>query len=186
MENNIWEEIKRKKTEQLEKELKIFAGKLDKIRSNHVSIEVIRGLVVIYHGERKPIKSMATLIISPKHELVVRAFDPAALPLIVATILNNQLGYKLERSAKEEAYFTLLPITSEIRERLVREVKNIVEEGKKAFRLIHQEIKNSLKKSANLSQDQRRNYEIQTDKLIKSYQDKLFVAEEKKIRELKS
>src|SRR6185312_7058163 len=186
MENNIWEEIQKKKTEQLEKELKIFAGKMDKIRSNHISIEVIRGLVVSYRGERKPIKSMATLMISSRHELVVRAFDPVTLPLITATILNNQLGYKLERSVREEAYFTLLPITSEIRERLIREVKNITEEGKKNFRLIHQEIKNSLKKNSGFSQDQRRNYEIQTDKLIKSYQDKLLTAEGKKIQELKS
>jgi len=108
------------------------------------------------------------------------------LPLITATILNNQLGYKLERSTKEDAYFTLLPITREIRERLVREVKNIIEEGKKAFRLIHQDIKNTLKKIANLSQDQKRNYENQTDKLIKNYQDKLISTEEKKIQELKS
>ena len=125
-------------------------------------------------------------MISSKHELVVRTFEPMMLPLITATILNNQLGYKLERSTKEDAYFTLLPITREIRERLVREVKNIIEEGKKAFRLIHQDIKNTLKKIANLSQDQKRNYENQTDKLIKNYQDKLISTEEKKIQELKS
>src|SRR6185312_2357559 len=131
MENNIWEEIQRKKTEQLEKEVKIFAGKMDKIRSNHISIEVIRGLVVGDRVERKPIKSMATLLISSRPELVVRAFDPVTLPLIPAPILNNQLGYKLERSVREEAYFTLLPITSENRERLIKEVKNITEERKK-------------------------------------------------------
>jgi ribosome recycling factor len=170
----------------LEKELKVFAGKLDKIRSNHISIEVIRGLVINYRSEKKPIKAVANLRISPSHELVIRAFEPAALSSITSTILNNQLGYKLERSTREEAYFTLLPMTREIRERFIREVKNITEEGKKAFRLIHQEIKNALKKIANLSQDQKRNYEAQTDKLIKDYQDKLISAEQKKIKELSS
>jgi len=38
MENNNWEAIKQKKIEHLEKELKVFVGKLDKIRSNRIYI----------------------------------------------------------------------------------------------------------------------------------------------------
>jgi ribosome recycling factor len=102
----------------------------------------------------------------------------------MATILNRQLGYKLERSTKEEAYFTLSPITKEIRDKLIREVKITTEEGKKALRIIHQDIKSALKKVEGISQDQKRSYESQTDKIVKEYQEKLVAAEEKKIREL--
>ena len=129
---------------------------------------------------------MASLRISPSHELVIRAFDSKLVSLIAKTVLESQLGYKVERSTKEEAYFTLLPMTREIRERLVRDVKMITEEGKKFFRLIHQDIKNFLKKDKSLSQDQKRDYERQGDKLVKGYQDKLVSAEEKKICELNS
>src|SRR5205823_5094664 len=98
--------------------------------------------------------------------------------------LDYQLGYKQEKSTKKEVAFTLSPMTKEIREKLVREVKLITEEGKKSFRLIHQGIKNTLKKEKNLSQDQKRNYEKQGDKLVKDYQDKLLAAEQKKVQEL--
>lgn len=185
MENN-WEAIKRKKIEQLEKRLQIFTSELEKIRSNRISLELIGGLMVEYQGEKKMIKSLASLRISPSHELIVRAFDPKLVPLISKVVLNNQLGYKIERSTKEEIYFTLLPTTAEIREGLIRNVKMITEEGKKSFRLIHQDIKKSLKEDKSLSQDQKRSYEKQGDKLIKDYQDKLALAEEKKIRELNS
>lgn len=137
-------------------------------------------------GEKRPLKAIANLRISPNHELVVRAFEAKMMPPINKAILDKQLGYKVERSNKEETYFALTPITKEIKEKLIKEVKTITEEGKKSFRLIHQEIKNWLKKDKDLSQDQKKNYEKQGDKLVKDYQDKLLAAEEKKIRELSS
>ncbi|CAG8769532.1 10049_t:CDS:1, partial [Ambispora leptoticha] len=86
-------------------------------------------------GERKPLKAVANLRISPNHELVAHAFETKMIPLISKVILDNQLGYKVERSTKEEVYFTLTPITTQIKEKLIKEVKLITEEGKKNFRL---------------------------------------------------
>lgn len=157
---------------------------MEKIRSNQISLELIRGLTINYQGEKKPIKTVANLRISANHELVISAFEPKLIPIITKTVLDYQLGYKQEKSTKEEVIFTLSPMTREIREKLVREVKLIIEEGKKAFRLIHQVIKNTLKKDKNLSQDQKRNYEKQGDKLVKDYQDKLLAAEQRKVQEL--
>jgi ribosome recycling factor len=182
-----WEAIKKKKIEHLEKELRVFVDKLEKIRSNRISVEVIGGLIINYRGEKKTIKSVAkSITISPNHELVIRASEPKTIPSIINTILDSQLGYNLERSNKEEAIFSLSLLTQEIKERLKQEVREIVEKGKINFRLIHQEIKNILKKESNLSRDQKRNYEKQGDKLVKDYQDKLLIAEKKKIQELSS
>ena len=168
----------------MEKELKIFVNKLDIIRSNRISLEAIRGLVVDYQGEKKPIKSIANLKISPSHELVIRAFEPKLTPLITKTVLDNQLGYKLERNTKEEVYFTLSPITREIKERLIKDVKVTAEEGKASIRRIRQDFRDLVKKDQKFSQDQKRNYETQIDKIVKDYQDKIIMSEEKKIREL--
>ncbi|CAG8547076.1 39219_t:CDS:2 [Gigaspora margarita] len=117
----IIEVIRQKKIEHLEKELKVFISKLERIRSNRISLEAIRGLMVNYQNERKPLKTIANLRISPNHELIARAFEPKMTPLISKTILENQLGYKVERSTKEEVYFTLTPITTQIKEKLIKE-----------------------------------------------------------------
>ncbi|WNE40326.1 MAG: Ribosome-recycling factor [Mycoplasmataceae bacterium] len=185
MENN-WEGVKQKKTSQLTKELEFFISKLDKIRSNQISLESISNLMVNLQGEKKPLKAVASSRISSNHELIIKAFEVKSIPAISKTILDNQLGYKLERSTKEEAIFTLTPITKEIKERLIKEVKLVAEEGKKSFRLIHQDLKKALKEDRSLSQDQKKNCEKQTDKLIKDYQDKFLIAEEKKIKSLSS
>ena len=181
-----WEAFKQKKIEHLEKELAVFIGKLERIRSNRISLEAIRGLMVNCPGEKKPLKSIASLRISPSHELVIQAFESKLLPVITKTVLESQLGYKLERSSKEEAAFILAPLTKEIREKLIRDTKIITEEGRKNFRLIHQDLKKWLKKEKNLSQDQKKAYEKQADKLDKEYQDKLLTAETKKVQELNS
>ena len=187
MENN-WEAFKQKKTATLEKELAVFVSKLERIRSNRISLETIRGLMVNCPGEKKPLKTIANLRISPNHELIVRVFEPKMAPLISKTILGSQLGYQenREKSTEEEVFFTLALITKEIKDKLIKEVKLITEEGKKNFRLIHQDLKKWLKKEPHLSQDQKKAYEKQADKLDKDYQDKLLAAGEKKIKELSS
>lgn len=166
------------------KELKIFLGKLDKIRSNRISLEIIRELMIDYRGERKPLKILASLSISPTRELIIRVLEPKIIPVITKKILDEQLGYKLERTNREEICFSLLPTTREIRVKLIQNVKEITEAGKVAFRQVRQEIRDLIKKNSTFSRDQKRNYENQTDKLIKDYQDKLIAAEEKKLREL--
>ncbi|RHZ35587.1 ribosome-recycling factor [endosymbiont GvMRE of Glomus versiforme] len=183
---NTWETIKKNCVDQFEKRLEFFIGKLKKIRSDRISLETIRGLKINYQGEKKPIKIIANLRISPNHELVIQAFEPNLTSLISKAVLDEQLGYKQEKISKDEVIFTLLPMTGEMRKKLIKDVKEIIEEGKKFFRLIHQDIKSALKKDKNLSQDQKKNYEKQGDKLFKDYQDRFAVAWEKKIKELSS
>ncbi|CAJ0845676.1 9196_t:CDS:1, partial [Entrophospora sp. SA101] len=43
---------------------------------------------------------ITNLRISPNHELIARAFEAKMTPLISKTILDNQLGYKVERIKK--------------------------------------------------------------------------------------
>ncbi|CAG8758583.1 34204_t:CDS:2 [Racocetra persica] len=179
-----------KANQQLEKELRVFVGKLEKIRSNQISLEMIRGLTINYQGERKPLKTLANFRISPSNELVIQTFESKFVSLIIEVV--KQQGYKLAGSTKKEAYFTLSS-SGETREKLIRDVKVITEEGKTAFRLVRQDIRKEIsssinskssKKGTNLFTDQKRKYEIQMDELIKNYQQKLIHAKAKKIQEL--
>ncbi|CAJ0824605.1 22183_t:CDS:2, partial [Entrophospora sp. SA101] len=161
-------------------------GKIDNIRSNRISLEAVRGLMVDYQHGKKPLKSVASLRISPNHELVIQPFEPKIIPQITKKILDSQLGYKVERNTKEEVCFVLSPLTEEIRGQLIRKVNLITEEGKSALRRVRENFRNLVKKDDRFSRDQKRNYEAQVDKIFKEYQDKLITAEKKKIQELSS
>ncbi|CAI2161891.1 5545_t:CDS:1 [Funneliformis geosporum] len=134
-------------------------------------------------GERRPLKAISNLRVSANHELVIHAFEPKLLPPII-NALNQLGGYKLERSTSDEAYFSLLLMTRETKDKFIREVKVIGVEAKVALNLVRQEIRDLVKKNKEFSQDQKRNYENQIDKITKIYQDKINAAEEKKIQEL--
>ncbi|CAG8799978.1 7951_t:CDS:2 [Cetraspora pellucida] len=135
------QEIKKKATELLEKELEIFVGKLERIRSNQISLETIRGLTISYQGEKKPLKTISSLRVSPSNELIIRVFEPQLTSLIVEPV--RKMGYKLEGITKNEAYFTLLS-SGESREKLIRDVKSITEEGKVAFRQVRQALREKI------------------------------------------
>ena len=178
-----WEEIKKKKEKDLEEVLRLFLGKLEKIRSNRISLEIIRGLVINYEGQNSTLKSLANLSTSSSRELVVQAFEPKAVSAIIKKILDEQIGYKLERSNGKEICFSLLPMTEETRKKLIKNVEEITEEGKIALRPIREKIRNLIK-SSSFSLDEKKRYEIETDNLIKYYQNRLVSAKDKKTQEL--
>ena len=182
-----WEAVKQKKIEHLEKELKVFIGKLEIIRSNRISLEVIEKEINLkLTAEKKPSKTAVNLNISPDYELVVSNFESKKGSLITDTVLD--LGYDKvgEKSTKERLYFTLSVMTKEKLDKYIKDAERIFEKGKEVFRQTHQDLKKWLKKEKGLSQDQKKNYEKQADKLEKDYRDKLLAAKEKKVRELNS
>jgi ribosome recycling factor len=141
MQNNTWEEFKNKKIELFNKELKIFLEKINGIRSNQISLEVIRRLTISCQKEIKPVNALANLKVS-SNELIIKPFDPKMLSVIEKAILDSQLGYNTEKKTKEEIYFSLSPINTEIKKTLIKKANQISQETNKWFRLIYQDLKN--------------------------------------------
>lgn len=187
MNSNSWEEIKQKNLHHFEKELSIFAGKLEKIRGNRINLELVRELTLNYKGENKPFKAAASFRIQ-EGALVVSNFEPKLHSLIKNTILENRSEYRLdsEKSTPNELYFTLALMTKEIREKLVREVNLIANAGNVEIRKVRENFRKETKREKSFSQDQVRKYEKQIDELTKEFEKKLTSLEEKKIKELRS
>lgn len=188
-----WEVIKQKETEllkikvlenvirKLKKVLENVIDRLEMIRSNRISLEAVRRVIENYQKEKKLAEIKFDLSISPSNELIVRS---AKISSIVKIFSESKLGYEKKEISEDKAVFSLSLMTEKKREELTEEVKKIADEkGKKVFRLIHQDIKNTLRKEK-LSEDQRRKYEAKGDELVKDYQKILIKAEEKKIREI--
>jgi ribosome recycling factor len=168
--------------------LNIFAGKLEKIRSNRINLELVRELILNHKGENKPLKAVANFRISPQAELVVANFEPKLHSLIKNTILENRSEYRLdsEKSTPSELYFILALMTKEIREKLIREVNSVANAGNIEIRKVRENFRKEIKRGKDFSQDQVRKYEKEIDELTKEYEKKLVGLEERKVKELKS
>jgi len=186
MNSNPWEEIKQKNLKNFEKELSIFAGKLEKVRGNRINLEVVQGLIL--KGVNKPLKVVADFRIFSQAELVVSNFEPKLYSLIKNAILENRPEYRLdsEKSTPNELYFVLALMTKEIRGKLVQEVNSIANAGNVEIRKVRENFRKEIKREKSFSQDQVRKYEKGVDELTKEYEKKLSTLEEKKVKELKS
>jgi ribosome recycling factor len=152
------------------------------MRSNRISLDLIRNLPISASGVRTNVKNVASLRINQSHELVIKTFEPKNLPLVNKSILESQLGYGLQRSTKDESYFCLLPITGEIKEKIKKDIKSMTDDVKKSLRISHQEMKNQIRKDSSLSMDQKKNKEKEVEKIIKEYQERINLLESNKIQ----
>src|SRR5687768_12444706 len=91
---------------------------LKKVRSNKISLEAVEELLVEQQGKKEKIKQVATLKINSEKQLVIRAFEPKKVRAIEKAISDSQLGYQRVKIEKDELYFSLAPMTGNIREQL--------------------------------------------------------------------
>ena len=100
---------------------------LKRVRSNQISLEVVEELIVEQQGKRQRIKQLAALKINPERQLVIRVFEPKKAQVISKTVLEAQLGYQSVKMKKDELYFSLAPMTGEIRQQLNKKVKEMIQ-----------------------------------------------------------
>jgi ribosome recycling factor len=105
---------------------------------------------------------------SSARDLTVSAFSRKDVQSITKALLDAELGYRLERTDGEIMYFSLAPMTEEIRKRLVQKCKESLENAKVSFRNSRQKVLNEIKSSKSLSTDQEKKTKKNIEDIINS------------------
>lgn len=170
----------------LERELIYFASKLEKIRGHRNSLESIGELKVKYQKNKERLSSIANLSFSRNYELVVKVFDPKALPLDTKTIISS--GYSLKKSSDNEFIFTPSVLTKETIEEIIKEVKEVdVKSGiVNKIKQEREKIRSLIGKTKNITEDEKRKFKTQVDNLKRKYEEKIEELKRIKINKLKS
>jgi ribosome recycling factor len=155
---------------------------LKKIRSNKISLEAVEELLVEQQGKKEKIKQVAALKIN-SGQLVIRAFEPKKIRAIEKAVSDPQLGYQRVKMEKDELYFSLAPMTGNIRAQLNKKVKEMVEQGKTDLNLSRGKIFKELKKKEP-SQNNQKLAEKEIEKIKKEYLKKIQELQAKKEKEL--
>jgi ribosome recycling factor len=186
MENNNWENTKIKNKLLFDENLKNLIINLEKVRSGRVSLDLIKSIQVKDSlGNKTFVRNISSLRLISSSEFVVSSFDPKDINNIKKAILDKSLGYNLSRSERNDAYFSLSPMTGEIRKSLLDEIKTITEKSKIGLRRIKQDIKNSVKNDKSIvSQDYKKRCEKELDILVKDYSERIEELERRKIKEI--
>lgn len=157
---------------------------LKKVRSNKISLEVVEELLVEKQGKKQKIKQLAALRINQeKKQLVIHAFEPKEIRAIEKAVSDSQLGYQQVKMEKDEIYFSLAPMTGNVRDQLNKKVKEMVEQGKTDLNLSRGKVFKELKKKEP-SQNNQKLAEKEIEKIKKEYLKKIQELQAKKEKEL--
>lgn len=115
------------------------------VRAGRANPNMLDGINVEYYGVETPLKQLANISIPEARQLSIKPFDKSILGDIEKAIFEANIG--LTPNNNGECIFLVVPALTEDRRReLVKQVKQIAEEGKIALRNIRQDANNDLKK----------------------------------------
>ena len=137
------------------------------VRAGRANPNMLDGIMVEYYGSPTPLKQLANISVPEARQLVVKPFDKGILGDIEKAIFESNIG--LTPNNNGETIFLVIPaLTEERRRDLVKQVKQIAEEGKIALRNIRQDSNNDLKK-LKLPEDVEKSGNEEVQELINKY-----------------
>jgi ribosome recycling factor len=119
--------------ERMSKTVEVLQDDLLSIRTGRASPALVEKLPVEYYGSMAPLIQLASIAVPEPRLLVIRPFDPSALPDIERAILKSDLGLTPMNDGKL-IRLSVPRLTEERRRELVRVVARRVEEARIAIR----------------------------------------------------
>ena len=151
----------------MEEAIETLEKRFTNVRAGRANPNMLDGIMVEYYGAPTPLKQLANISVPEARQLVVKPFDKGILGEIEKAIFESNIG--LTPNNNGETIFLVIPALTEDRRReLVKQVKQIAEEGKIALRNIRQDSNNDIKK-LKLPEDIEKNGNEEVQELINKY-----------------
>ena len=158
----------------------------DAIRTGRANPAILDRIRVEYYGQMLPINQVATITAPEPRMLVISPWDKQVAKAIVDAITSSDLG--LNPSSDGNIIRVPLPqLTTERRRELAKVAAKQTEEGKVAIRNIRRETVEKLRameKEGNISEDDRRRYQDQVQKVTDGHVEQLESVHTAKEREI--
>ena len=140
--------------ERMENVLKSFKNVLNNARTGRANPNILHGVMVEYYGNPTPIQSLATISVPEARILAIKPFDKSSLKNIEKAIYEANLGIAPTNNG-EVIMLTIPELTGETRKEYVKQASSMAEEARIALRNIRQDENNKIKKSDELTEDER-------------------------------
>ncbi|HOP08183.1 MAG TPA: ribosome recycling factor [candidate division Zixibacteria bacterium] len=183
------DEIYKDTKDRMQKSVEAVVREFGAVRTGKASIHLLDTVKVEAYGTTMPINQVATISAPEPRLLIVQAFDKTTVGDIVKGIQKADLGL----NPMVDGQTIRLPIPAlneERRKELVKQCKNLAEDGRVAVRNVRRDANDKIKKAQKdkeISEDQEKDslVEIQkmTDETIKKI-DELLEKKEKEMMEV--
>lgn len=169
--------------ESMDNAIRHLEKQLSNIRAGKASPAMLGSVLVNYYGNQTPINQVANVNTPDGRTITVQPWERNMLQEIEKGIMYANLGFNPMNNG-ETIIINVPPLTEERRRDLAKQAKAEAEDAKIGVRSARKDANNDIKKSDSISEDFKKNAEIDiqqlTDKYVKKIDD-LFDLKEKEI-----
>ena len=153
--------------EKMENTISSLEAKFTNVRAGRANPNMLDGINVEYYGAPTPLKQLANISVPEARQLMIKPFDKGILGGIEKAIFEANLGITPNNNG-ECIYLVIPPLTEERRKELVKQVKQLAEEGRIALRNIRQDANTGIK-NLKLPEDTEKEGNNEVQELINKY-----------------
>ncbi len=161
------DEILKKTEERMLNTIETLENKFTSVRAGRANPSMLDGVMVEYYGVPTPIKSLATISVPEARQLSIKPYDRSCLGAIEKAIFEANLGVTPTNNG-ETVFIVIPPLTEDRRKELVKQVKDLAEEGKIALRNIRQDANKAIE-NLKLPEDEEKRGNNEVQDLINEY-----------------
>lgn len=153
------------------------------IRAGKASPAMLGSVMVNYYGSQTPLSQVANVNTPDGRTITVQPWEKGMLQEIERGIAYANLGFNPMNNG-ETIIINVPPLTEERRKDLAKQAKSEAEDAKVSIRTARKDANNDIKKNDDVSEDLKKNAEIDVQQMTDTYVkkvDDLFDSKEKEI-----
>ena len=169
----------------MQKAIDFLEETLLNIRAGKASPNALNGVFVDYYGSQTPVSGVASVTVPDAKTILIQPWDKNMIRLIEKAIIDSNIGLTPSNNG-EHIRLTMPPVTEERRKELVKQVKGEAENAKISLRNARRDAVESFKKAQKegMPEDEAKDGEVRSQKLLEKYTKLLDAAIEKKEKEI--
>lgn len=153
-------------TPQFEKAIEHLVSELNTIRTGRATPVLLENITVEVYGAKQPVKAVASLSVPDAKTLQIEPWDASVTSAIESAIRKSDLG--ITPNVDGKIIRLIMPaMTDETRQRMVKVVKEKLEDARIAVRKVREEVKKKIEKGEG-SEDEKRDLQKQLDEIVKA------------------
>ena len=168
---------------QFERGIDHIAHEIATIRTGRANPSILDSVQVEAYGVMQPIKSLAAISTPDARTLKIDPWDASVVQAIEQAIQKSDVGIQPIVDGKS-IRLSMPMMTDESRQKMVKMLKEKLEEGRVAVRKVREEAKKKIEKEDGVGDDDKRRNLEALEKVVKEYMAKIDAMGEKKETEL--
>ncbi len=172
-------------TDRMQRALDHLDEELLNIRAGKASVNVLNGVFVDYYGSQTPVSGVASVTVPDAKTVLIQPWDKKMIRIIEKAILDSNIGLTPSNNG-EQIRLTIPPLTEDRRREIVKSVRSEAETARISLRNARRDAVESFKKAQKegMSEDESKDGETQSQKLLEKFSKAVDAAVEKKEKEV--